>query len=284
MSYRPTGRDPKTKHLSNFRQNDEGIWRHDDGIIEKSFSKIGIDTTLDFINKNSFFNHAIKIGIDYDVYPNSSYFKKYANIEFIKIDKVDTDISLVRMAAAYSAGIMSVPDEEWLCFGYLSDAICCKNWDRYIADAINKYGEKCAYVPMWIEIKNLPEHADEATPDLIWNKWRKEICCHALTMPLPRKGFIEAEDLEKFAETARVGKRGLVVEPCGKREYGYYAVTILKAKYAKKIGIRQNARFDTDFDNRLWSNLRFNKIVVTDSCVFHLHNTSYKLTSPIFRR
>lgn len=283
MGYRPTERN-EFKHFANLRQDRNGTWKYDGGIVKENFDRINIDTAIDFINKNSFFKHKIKILIDDDVYPNSDYFKKYTNIQFIKADKVNVDTPLVRMAAAYSAGIASVPDDDWLCFGYISDVICCKNWDKYIVDAIKKYGEKYAYVPMWIEIKNLPEYVDRVTPDLIWNKWREEICCHALSMPLPKKGFIEEGDLEKFAEIARAGKKGVIIEPCGKREYGYYAVTILKAKYAKKIGVRPMKGFDTDFDNRLWSILRFNKVIVIRSYVFHLHNTNYELTSPIFRR
>lgn len=274
MAYRPTGRKLETRGYNGLRQDSDGNWADDQGrVFIEGLDKPGIDLNLDFLLKNSYFKHKIKIVIDDDVYPNIDLYKKY-DVEFIKVPpfvQESSDVPLSRMAIAYNAGVMSVPDDEWLFFGFISDMVCSENWDKYIVEAIEHYGENHVFVPMFTEVRYLPKLTKEdLTPELIWDQWRKEFCCHALTMPaFKRPLVIKESDFKYFVEVARSAKKGIIIEPCGLREYGYYGTMIMKAEYAKKVGVRPIYGFDTDFDNRLWSLLRFTKIIVTDSYLLH---------------
>ena len=294
MPYRPLCQGGRNSPDRELHQLSDGRWINDAGnaLVDDDFrTRVSLRLALNALEKNSFFEHKIKIMIDRDVYPNKDFLKEYRNIEIIKTDCVPPkDIPpgaaswCWRLSAADKAGVESVPDDEWLCYSYVADLICCKNWDKFIVDAIEKYGEGYVYVPMFVELKggggDIPWGilGAEPTPSKIWKQWRREHCCHGLTLPDPGKGYILESDFDRYIEIANEAKMGLIIEPCGKRSYGYYSILVMKAKHAKSVGVRVGPGFDLDFDNRLYSEGHFEKVVVTNSFVLHNHFSPFYWT------
>ncbi|MFA5037620.1 MAG: hypothetical protein WC479_10655, partial [Candidatus Izemoplasmatales bacterium] len=149
--------------LCPIRQLDSGKWQPDSYHLywtEPQFENDELHRAIYYINKNSTLKHNIIVALDSDVYPNETWLKEYDNVRWVKSawtvppeywEKTDKAvIPLMRMAAADEAGINSVPDNEWVCYAYIEDAICAKNWDLPIVDAIHKYGEEYVYVPNFV--------------------------------------------------------------------------------------------------------------------------------------
>lgn len=237
-----------------------------------------------FINKNSYFKHEIVVIMDSNVYPNDAYLKEFDNVTILKSSYIDEDPSLFktnlglavikRVNAAHMHGIVNIADDEWICYSYISDLICSKNWDKPIVDAIQKYGENYVYVPMFTEVRqsynNVPLTGVDMTPGRIWEEWRRTVCCHSLTMAMPERGYFVEQDMDDFIRISeQYQKPKVIIERPGDRIYGYYAVMFMKAKYAKKAIRMDGPAFDLAFDNRLYAECNLMKIVVTDSYVFH---------------
>lgn len=292
MPFRPLTAGSCTCPDTAIKQLADGTW---EAAEEHSFNKMycashrmDINQAIDTLNRYSTFKHKIIVVVDSDVFPNDNFLKEFDNVVVMKSPYVldrDKDKYFYRMAAAIRDGFMVIPDEEWLCYIYLDDWICCKGWDRFIVEAIGKYGENYVYVPMFIEPYS--HHYSqggyfgdqEPTYERIWEKWRKEICCHSITMPIKGVGFIEEKEFEEYMRQAK--RSDLIVEPCGVRGYGYYAGMIMKAKYAKTIGMKLGPGFDTDFDGRLYSILGLNKVVVTNSFILHTKYQKFKFNETI---
>lgn len=250
--------------------------------------RVNINQAIDTLNKRSVFKHNIIVVLDSDVFPNKNWLKEFDNVKVMKSSYIFNEPNGVnpyfyKLAAALRDGFMTLNDEDWLCYIYLDDWICNKNWDKFIVDAIIKYGDDKVYTPMFIEpysdhfsqtAQGIDFSKEIPTFDKIWNKWRKEICCHSLTMPISGIGYIEEKAFEEYVKIA--SRDDLQIELCGVRNYGYYAAEIMKAKYAKKLGMKLGPGFDTDFDGRLGLTLGLNKVVVTNSFILHTKYQRFK--------
>ena len=160
---------------SNFMQNrslrtgstqlPDGRWSYIDGQYRygsirrpggEEYEKDELIRAIKFLNKNSHFKHHITVVIDPDIYPHDNYLKDFDNVTILKagnykpgekikdiefLNSPFTNTSDIRYNIALAEGINSVPDDEWICYAYRSDIICGKDWDRYIVEAIQKYGE-----------------------------------------------------------------------------------------------------------------------------------------------
>ena len=283
LAYRPLSRGGNTTPNQDIRQLPDGRWSDDDGQYRFSgdhryHGGDDVVRTIKILNKNSHFKHNIIVAIDSDVYPNETFLKEFDNVTVFKskyLHKEDLAVApSFRTNAAMYEAIHSIPDEEWLCYAYASDLICCRDWDKRVIEAIQTHGDEYIYVPMFTEVRgdmgNVVLKGIEPTPDLIWNEWRRTVCCHALTMPQPACGYFTETDMDNFIRIASAPVKPVyIVERPGDRIYGYYAILFMKAKYAKKAIRMIGPGFDTDFDNRLYSVCRLMKIVVTNSFVFH---------------
>lgn len=284
VPYRPLSKGGLSTPMVEQHQLPDGRWNGwGDELSEDNSEVRNINTTIKFLNKNSVYKHKIIVAIDSDIYPNKDFLKEFDNVTILKspyICKESVCPPYWRLNAAYKHVIDSIPDEEWLCHGYTADLICAKNWDEPIINAILQNGDNYVYVPMFIEAweayGNIRLKGLEPTAERIWDDWRKNVSCHALTFPEPEKGFITEKDLDSYIEKANERKMGLIKEDCGKREYGYYNVMFMKAKYAK-IAMRLIGHgFDIDFDDRLRDVLHITKIVVTNSFILHPVRTPFR--------
>lgn len=292
MPFRPLSNGNCTCPSKEIHQLDDMTWQtsedHKHNKKYCSSKRISIDDAIRTLNKHSIFKHNVIVVLDSDVFPNENWLKKFDNVKIMKTPYVFNEPNNInpyfyRLAAALRDGFMTLNDEDWLCYIYLDDWICCKNWDKFIVDAINKHGEDKVYIPMFIEpysyhhsqaSQNIDLSKEIPTFDKIWNKWRKEICIHSLTIPIPGNGYIEEKAFEEYVKIAT--RNDLIIEPCGVRQYGYYAAEIMKAKYAKKIGMKLGPGFDTDFDGRLYFELGLQKVVVTNSFILHTKYQRFK--------
>lgn len=285
------GRDGKYRYGGAWRRHDKQAIIGTDDPIDQSQSLCHINDENDellrairFINKNSYFRHEIVVIIDSDVYPNNTYLKEFDNVTILKslyinedpnLFKIDPGLAVIkRVNAAHMHGIVNIADHEWICYSYISDLICSKNWDKPIDDAIQKYGEDYVYTPMFTEVRkgynNVPLTGVDLTPERIWEEWRRTVCCHSLTMPMPERGYFTESDIDDFIIISEKYKKPkVIIERPGDRVYGYYATMFMKAKCAKKAIRMDGPAFDLAFDHRLYTECNLMKAVVTDSYVFH---------------
>jgi len=269
----------------------DGRWRDDDGEYRYSgYHRYGakhdpefdeLIRAIKYLNKNSHFKHKIIVVVDSDVIPDGEYYKKFDNVIILKSryqqEYRTKYLAQNRNNAALIDGINSIPDEDWLCYGYIADLICGKDWDRPIIEQIKQRGEQAeqfVYVPMFTEIRGgIADRVvrwSDLTPENIWVKWRQTICCHALTMPSPDREYFTEEDMDDFIKIAnQYPKPPVIIEKPGDRIYGYYAVMFMKAKFAKKAIRMEGPGYDTSFDNRLYTECNLMKAVVTNSYIFH---------------
>ena len=284
LAYRPLSRGGTATPGGEIRQLPDGRWKDVDGQYRFSgeYRYGGGDDllrTIKFLNKNSHFKHNIIVAIDSDVYPNDTFLKEFDNVTVLKSEYVykgepGAISPSYRANAVLIDGINSIPDDEWLCYAYASDLICAKDWDIHVIEAIKSYGDNYVYSPMFTEVRggmgNVLLRGVEPTPQLIWDEWRRTVCCHALTMPQPACGYFTEADMDNFIRIANEPVKPLhIIEKPGDRIYGYYAVLFMKAKHAKKAIRMIGPGFDTDFDNRLYSVCNLMKVIVTNSFVFH---------------
>lgn len=281
--------------LVEIRQSKDGKWNPIEPTppywLEPSYGRQDLYRAIKYINKNSLFKHNIIVAIDDDVFPNDDFLKEFDNVRVIKSSyKIDSnnyshkhEVSLTRMAAANMTAIDMLADEDWMCLSFIEDLIVCKLWDKYIIDAIEKQGDGFIYVPMFVEAHG-GLHSDKlikglvATPDRIWHVWRREECCHALCLPEPAdRNYVTEKDFDDYIRIANEAHMPLITEICGLRNYGYYGVMFMKAKVPKRIRLKIGYGFDLDFDNRLYSEGRYQKVVVTNSFVLHpIGSTTFK--------
>ncbi len=282
IPYRPLSRGSLSCPPKDIYQLPDGRWLDDDGEYRYGghhrYGHIDeLDRAIRFLNKNSYYRHNIIVAIDNDVHPNDKFLKEFDNVSVLKakyIHKGEERLgSVYRENAAFKEAIESIPDEEWLCYSYISDLICCKDWDKPVIDTIKQYGEKYVYVPMFTEVRagtgSVTVSETETTPEKIWDEWRRTVCCHALTMPIPKKGYFTENDINNYIEIANRVNKGIITEKPGERIYGYYASLFMKAKYGKIAMRVMGPGFDLDFDNRLYSECNLMKKVITNSFVFH---------------
>lgn len=285
VPYRPTSQGGLQSIPGELRQLPDGRWQDNEGRIhevgESRYRQDEMIRAIRFINKNSHYKHHIVMVVDSDVFPDPNYYYKEAdNITILQSNYVHngplSSLAISRLNAAYLHGINNIANHEWICYGYISDLICPKGWDKPIIDSIKQLGEKYVYVPMFTEVRggmgNKVIIGAQATPEKIWDEWRRTICCHALTMPEPECRYFTEEDMNSFMEISRQYPRpNIIIEKPGDRIFGYYAVMFMKAIYAKKAMKFHptGPPFDLAFDHRLYTDCGLMKVVITHSYVFH---------------
>ena len=287
IPFRPCSKGGASAPSVEFWQNENGEW-NDPGDAKwntptagyrnsgfyKPCAKYGdgdeLKLAIKYLNKNSAYKHNIIVVTDADVHFHKNYLKEYDNVTLLNAEP-----SPHRLSTALLHGVHYVPDDEWIFYSYVSDLICPKNWDVPIVQAIEKYGEKYVYAPEFTEVHSSFSGVGvlkglEPTPSNIWNTWRKN---YLLLMPAPNKDYFTEDDMNYFIKRANEANNGIIIEKPGVREYGYYTVFILKAKYGKaalrRCGGDGCDAFDLDFDNRLDSVCGLQKAVVTNSFIFH---------------
>lgn len=298
IPFRPTIKQTSKLHHyyvqrkeKSFHQDKNGFWHMDDinsSIEPMKASDDIIVRCCTAIRKNSVYHHKITLVVESDVHFDVEYKKNIENkydVDFFVVGKTNLDTQPSSIGYSLYTVMSNIPNEEIICFDYICDLICGKYWDKYIKEAYDIYGDSKVYVPMFIEPRGHPEHAhvdicgpearktnmlEDTTTDNIWNKWRT-YCCHALSMKCPedRDHMIE-KDLDDWSEIANKFEKKHIIENCGVRDYGYYATLIAKNKAfnnASKFLLEYGGP-DLLFDN----NLNAEKVVVTQSHVFHLHN------------
>lgn len=292
IPYRPLTLGNRINPQIEIKQLENGKWNPKEPTppywLEPSYGRQDLYRAIKYINKNSLFQHNIIIAIDDDIFPNDAFLKEFDNVRVIKSSyKIDPsnysdrgEVPLTRMASANMTAIDTLADEDWMCLSFIEDLIPCKLWDKYIIDAIEQYGDGFIYVPMFVEAHG-GLHSDKpikglvATPDRIWNVWRREECCHALCLPEPAdRKYITEKDFDDYIRIANEAHMPLIIERCGLRNYGYYGVMFMKAKIPKLIRLKIGYNFDLDFDNRLYSEGRYQKMVVTNSFILHPHSST----------
>lgn len=285
MPYRPLSSGRILTPEGKIEQLEDGRWTHTlygkerDPAVDSTTSpwpRITIEKTIKRLNDYSSFKHKILVVIDSDVYPNKNFLKEFDNVVILKTNYVPggrISEPYWRINTAYVDGINSIADEEWICYAYLSDLLCAKDWDKYIHDVIQSKKDRYVYVPMFVEIGN-PAGGPPApkgaltTANNIWVEWRN-LGRYYLTMPEPDKGYVTEDDLNEYIRIANEANKGVIEESCGDRNYGFFAAMFVKAKYAKQAIALEGQNFDIFFDNRLKSVCGLNKLVVTNSFVFH---------------
>lgn len=288
MPYRPLVTGSLTGVPGPLYQLPDSRWQFPGG--EPSFDyREDVVRSVFFLNKNSVFKHKIIVAIDSDVFLNNSCFKEFPNVRIHKSDyKAPIDAAnppYLRICAAYRDAIDTVPDEDWICYGYTSDIICCNRWDLPIYEAIREFGDEYVYVPMFVEMKDGQGYTIgnikgiNPTPEQIWVEFREKICCHGLTWPEPNKNYVTEEDFDRFIAIAKDPKiPPTIIERCGDRTIGYYNVLCMKAKYARMAGFTlQGVGFDIKFDDDLRDKARRKKVVVTRSFVYHPQSETYRI-------
>lgn len=273
IPYRPLSRGGLNSPLTPLRQRTEdGWWQSGDGDFQQG--RDDLLRALYFLKKHSRHHHPIFVIIEQDVFPNEQFLSDYSNVTIVRStyvhprpDDCKDPEAYHRLAMAYKAGFAALPETGWVCHGYTADLVCTKDWDHYIVEAMRQHGE-CAYVPMFIE-GHVNFKGVQATPELIWETWRKSVLCHALTIPQPAdRNYLTENDLEAYATCARSARKGLIVEPCGKREYGFWNPMLIPNAIAKTTEMPNGFGFDIRFDDNLGKR-GMKKVVVTDSYVLH---------------
>ena len=281
MPHRPLTQGHLSSGKGPLYQLPDGRWQEgDDPPVPEDHYREDIHRGIHFLRKNSVNTYKILMATDADVYPQESWLKEYEEVSIFKSSYIpqgdEYPMPYYRLAAAYRDSINSLPDDEWIVYGYTSDLICAKEWDRPIVDAMNTHGQDHVYIPMFVETRSgggQPPYEwiwdMQVTPQLIWTDFRKYICCHALTMPESNSRQMSEEDFDHYIEVANQAEMPVtVMEMCGVRDLGYYDVMFMKAKYAKRAGFSLGFGFDLAFDNALGA-MGLQKIVCTKSFVLH---------------
>jgi hypothetical protein len=279
MPYRPCCHGDFSSPGGDLVQLDDGSWRNDTGVIfkeglEYEKHRVSIRQAIEALNRNSFYKHHIIVAMDADVYPNKAFLKNFENVSIVKAEiKVPQEHYGTRMSIACKHVFDSLSGEEFFCHVYLADSICSKDWDKYIVEAIDRFGEDKVYVPIWVE----GSHGSfqeligvELTPDFIWKECSKKIAGGMFFLPDPRKDYIQEEDFEHYTEVLKKGNRDCIIENCGGRFFGFLVSMCMKISYAKqvKFDISDHHSIDTGFDSQL-GKMGLKKVVVTNSFIWH---------------
>lgn len=287
MPYRPLSFGSLNTPEGSLEQIDAETWRAENGIMMKN-SRDDIYRAIHFLRKNSVEDHHIIVAIDSDVHPMSGWLSEYENLSIVQSSYVcppgSSNPPYRRLCTAYESAVNSVPDGEWITYGYTCDLICCKRWDAPIMQAIGQYGDGYVFVPMFVEMKDGSGYASlpalikgvDPTPQQIWVDWRQQITCHDLTWPETNADHLTEEDFDHFIARANEYGQPWVIEPCGTRNYGYYNVMTMKAERARQAGFSNvGLGFDLAFDDALRDRAGMQKVVITNSYVYHPQSETY---------
>lgn len=291
IPYRPS-RGGLNSPVNEIFQDENCVWRYPDGTSfgrQEYYGEEDITRAVKALRKNSIYQHKIIIAIDSDMHYHENWLKKLGdNVEIFQakytVDRNNCPaIPQYRQTNALREAILSRPADEIVCFCYISDLVCSKYWDKYIIEAYNRFGDDYIYVPMFVEprtihgsntwiigpkVKHLIEPMGDLSAHNIWHEWRK-MCCHALTIkpPADRDYFVEA-DLDAWSIVCNSANKDVIFEPCGARDYGYWAPIIARNKKLTDSAIKLlcGSGGDLAFEGSLGK-----KAIVTKSHVFHFH-------------
>lgn len=225
-------------------QDSNGDWYSDGVIVEARKQRKIVERALYALKKNSKYRHKVIIAIDYDVTPHKDWLKEFRDVEifknkYIPKSNIPYEMPYERTTAAVRDVAMSLPDDEWICHTYIADIVCSKNWDKYIFEAINKFGDDKTYSANWVELRDVDP---PATWNKIWDVWRRTVTYHGLIIPnlgrIPGEGLIteqEFDDWIKIALEKDPGNNWIVTEACGSRMWGYFSALCLKNKRFKPV-------------------------------------------------
>ncbi len=262
-------------------QDEKGNWiapkvNHAADSAGERVKSLGLpEKTIRVINKNSFFKHKIIIGVDEDVTPNKDWLKEFDNVTVFKSKVVHpirtVAVEYFRLNSLQNEIVMSLPDDEMICYAYIADLMCSKNWDKYIAEEYVKYGDQSVYLPLFVETRHMDlPYNSQLTGNNIWNEWRK-ICCHCLYLPV--ENHIEDVTEKMYDEwiaaaTNPIFNNGCIRENSGARVYTYWCAICGRASKIKKAmsGINIGPGWDLDVESKLGT-----KTVPTKSFVLHVH-------------
>lgn len=245
-----------------------------------------LENCVKAIRKNSVYYHRIIVVHEPDCVFNQKYLdmlkEKYdVNFHIFNVNK-DSMYRNVLICAAMRDVIMSLSNDDIVCYAYNADCICGKYWDKYVKEATDSYGSNCVYTPLWVEPRSRhgghasscgPSHIGYQLENLsghsIWNEWRK-LCCHSPSMQCPTdRTYMIEKDIDEWSAACNSYGKDNIVEKCGSRSYGYWCAMIAKNKIFKDAAhyLLIPGSPDLSFE----SGLNTNKVVVTKSHVFHLH-------------
>lgn len=286
IAYRPTTLDIKHNRAPAWQDENYNWWSSPEMVKKAHYEPFSstLETCVKAIRKNSVYHHKIIISHEPDVYFNNKYLEyiknKYDVIFLCNTPQYNSGIQA--NFVALSQAFMSLPDDEIVLYAYSIDCVCGKNWDKYIKEAHDIHGDDVVYNAMWVEPRtNMHIHSSFCGPkyaehqlqgldaNLIWNVWRGG-CCHSLAMPFPiDKEYMAESDLDNWSAVCNSANKGCIVEPCGKRDYGYWCLLIARNKIFKNANsvLLQPGAADLRFEEALGKN----KVIVTKSHVFHLH-------------
>jgi hypothetical protein len=277
MPYRPCSQGNLRTPKGDLVQLEDGSWRSDSGEIfnedsEYEKHRVSIRQAIEALNENSFYKHHIIVAMDADVYPNKSFLKNFENVTIVRSEfKVLQENFGWRLPLVYKTVIESLTEEGFLCYSYLADSICFKNWDKHITEAMEKFGEDKVYAPIWVEGSQgfFPKLVGiELTSDFIWKECSKKISAGAFLFPDPRQNYIQEEDFEHYVEVMKKENRDFIIENCGGRFFGWVLCLCMKIVYAKQVKIDFAKTSPTDFEEQL-GKLNLKKVVVTNSFIWH---------------
>ena len=254
---------------------------------------------LKSLQKNSFYKHDIVVVIDSDLSLNEEKIKEFGdNIRIFRADNSDCHSGQAKQITALNQLAESMDDNDMLGQCFIADCVASKNWDISLIKLIERFGDNHVYVPMFVEARTEKSRANinlysisspeqeknrisfddevksmsQQTTDNIWNKWRKTICCHSLTIrPIEGRYYFTEKDMDDFVVTAKGFNKEYIEEPLGSRDYGYWSP--LCAKSIKFKQTFKNMPMSTGWDLYLDNNIPVkSKIVDTKSFVFHFHS------------
>ena len=287
IPYRPTRGSLNSPNVPMY-QDRKYLWRNKEGTICNRYfdGQEDILRCVEALRKNSVYVHDIVVALDSDMYPQDGWLKDYGVDVFKSTWAVPDGCESVppkRLMHTLYDAIHYIPDDAIVAFGYISDLVCGKLWDEPIVEAIDKYGLDYVYTPIFVEprsihrshcwscgesVRDIVEPMGETTTKNIWETWRG-YCCHSLTMrpPIDRNYAIES-DLYEWSAVCNAGGKTTIIEPCGVRNYGYWASIVSKntllKEHAHELLIGPGG--DLAFEGALGT-----KCVVCRSHVFHLH-------------
>lgn len=292
MPYRPSCGGMSSADGELFQKEDL-TWVNKDGISYGRKQQDDIIRGINAINKNSRSKHKIIVCIDSDMNHDKKWLKEYDNVSIFKSTFSDFPQDpyqrvFKRYTETMKEIIMQCPDDEFVCYGYICDIICCKDWDHYIDEARKKFGDDYVFSPCWVEPRSPSNRSYEINGRNIWDKvsgWRKDVC-HCLIYPLlptrdlmaENKNVLCAEDdptisEKSFEEWCKIAREqrpfpSVYVEPCGLRDLGYFTAicSINKRLKEKIVQVKTESGWDLHFESILG-----NKAIVTDAFLLHSH-------------
>lgn len=269
-------------------QDENYKWNDASGVIDSGYvgGQESIVRCVQALRKNSVHHHKIVIAMDFDMHHKDGWLSEH-DVTFFNSEWTASDgsekIPQNRQMHTYYEAIQSIGDDDVVAYAYIDDVVCGKRWDAYVVKAIEDHGMGMVYAPLFIEprtvhgshtwscgehLRGLVEPMGETTSENIWGKWRG-YCCHSPTMrpPVDRDYAVEA-DLDEWSAACNDGGKDVIIEPCGVRNYGYWAPIIAKNKVLKEHSEKMLIGFGGDlaFEGSLGE-----KCVVCRSHVFHLH-------------